>query len=155
MHIAMNSVDFLDVKKSYVNECCKCLKLETELLKKKDFIEKEINEFKAQSQEKNTVITKLKEMIKSLMEKEGVENVKKDIDEIETINIELDHTMKNELRKLKGKDVVDNAVSKPIAITIAPGMFKINLEPLPLKLLNNREAHMDYLKHTREQTAIS
>ncbi|GJW40005.1 retrovirus-related pol polyprotein from transposon TNT 1-94 [Tanacetum coccineum] len=225
MHIAMNSVDFLDVKKFCVNECCKCLELETELLKKKDFIEKEINELKAQSQKKNTVIRKLKEMIKSLMEKEGVENVKKDIDEIETINIELDHSvakllsenenlrkerehlksnfkdqfdsikqtrvrskehsdslisqintksvknsdlnaqlqekvfaiaaMKNELRKLKGKDVVDNAVSKPIATTIAPGMFKINLEPLPLKLLNNRKAHMDYLKLSENKLLLS
>ncbi|GKD28817.1 hypothetical protein Tco_1239595, partial [Tanacetum coccineum] len=63
-------------------------------------------------------------------------------------------SLKNELRKLKEKDVVDTAVSKPSATTIALGMFKINLEPLPPKLLNNREAHMDYLKHTREQTAF-
>ncbi|GKC45379.1 hypothetical protein Tco_1063101 [Tanacetum coccineum] len=39
MHIAVNSVDILDVKKSCVNECNKCLELETELLKKKDLIE--------------------------------------------------------------------------------------------------------------------
>ncbi|GKE13845.1 retrovirus-related pol polyprotein from transposon TNT 1-94, partial [Tanacetum coccineum] len=59
-------------------------------------------------------------------------------------------TLKNELRKLKGKNVVDNAISKP-ATTIAPGMYKINLEPLAPKLLNNREALMDYLKHIQEQ----
>nr|GEV96805.1 retrovirus-related Pol polyprotein from transposon TNT 1-94 [Tanacetum cinerariifolium] len=41
MHIAVNSVDILDVNKSCVDECNKCLELETELLKKKDFIEKE------------------------------------------------------------------------------------------------------------------
>ncbi|GJU65311.1 hypothetical protein Tco_1247146 [Tanacetum coccineum] len=40
VHIAVNSVDILDVNKSCVNECNKCLELETELLKKKDFIEK-------------------------------------------------------------------------------------------------------------------
>ncbi|GKB92474.1 hypothetical protein Tco_0964746 [Tanacetum coccineum] len=62
--------------------------------------------------------------------------------------------LKNELRKLKGKDVVDSAVSKPTATTIAPGIFKINLEPLPPKLLNNREAHMDYLNHILEHTAF-
>ncbi|GJQ92058.1 hypothetical protein Tco_0003197 [Tanacetum coccineum] len=82
MHIALNFIDIYDVNKSCVNECCKCLELEAELLKKKDFIEKE-------SQKKETVIRKLKERIKSLMEKEGVENVKKDIDEIETICWEL------------------------------------------------------------------
>ncbi|GKD80652.1 hypothetical protein Tco_1347491 [Tanacetum coccineum] len=42
VHIAINSVDILDVNKSCVNECCKCLKLETELFKQKDFIEKEV-----------------------------------------------------------------------------------------------------------------
>ncbi|GJU90926.1 hypothetical protein Tco_1303349 [Tanacetum coccineum] len=41
VHIVANSVDTLDVKKSCVNNCNKCLELETELLKKKDFIEKE------------------------------------------------------------------------------------------------------------------
>ncbi|GJW71528.1 retrovirus-related pol polyprotein from transposon TNT 1-94 [Tanacetum coccineum] len=41
-----------------------------------------------QSQEKDTVIRKLKDRIKSLSGKDNVENVKKDIDEIETINIE-------------------------------------------------------------------
>ncbi|GJS42096.1 retrovirus-related pol polyprotein from transposon TNT 1-94 [Tanacetum coccineum] len=46
-----------------------------------------------QSQEKDTVIRKLKERIESLSEKDGVENVKKDIHEIETINIELEHSV--------------------------------------------------------------
>ncbi|GJX90989.1 retrovirus-related pol polyprotein from transposon TNT 1-94 [Tanacetum coccineum] len=41
VHIAANSVDSLDVKKSCVNDCNKCLELETELLKKKDLIEKD------------------------------------------------------------------------------------------------------------------
>ncbi|GJR27617.1 hypothetical protein Tco_1103849 [Tanacetum coccineum] len=42
MHIAVNSVDILDVKKSCVNECNKCLELGTELLKKKILIEKDV-----------------------------------------------------------------------------------------------------------------
>ncbi|GJU05935.1 hypothetical protein Tco_1122365 [Tanacetum coccineum] len=40
VHIVVNSVDCCDVKKSCVNKCNKCLELETELLKKKDLIEK-------------------------------------------------------------------------------------------------------------------
>ncbi|GJX36073.1 hypothetical protein Tco_0247630 [Tanacetum coccineum] len=131
-----------ELPKSCVNDCKKCLELEIELLKKKDFIEKEtydklvksysnlekhyisleletqlnqeifqrenssenlnaptfnqlfeINELKAQSQAKDTVIRKLKERIKSLSEKDSVENIKKYIDEIETINIELEHSV--------------------------------------------------------------
>ncbi|GJT26395.1 retrovirus-related pol polyprotein from transposon TNT 1-94 [Tanacetum coccineum] len=33
-------------------------------------------------------------------------------------------------------------------------MFKIDLEPLAPRLLYNREAHIDYLKHTQEQAGI-
>ncbi|GKC21100.1 retrovirus-related pol polyprotein from transposon TNT 1-94 [Tanacetum coccineum] len=103
----------------------------------------EINKLKARSQGKDTVIRKLKEVIKSLSGKDSLGNVKKDIDEIETINIELEHNLnaqlqekvfaiialKNKLRKLKGKNVFNIAVSKPNA-TVAPGMFKLDLEAL-------------------------
>ncbi|GKC33351.1 hypothetical protein Tco_1040645 [Tanacetum coccineum] len=95
MHIAMNSMDILDVKKPCVNECNKCLELETELLKKKDLIEKDVydNLLKTQSPEKDTVVRKLKDRIKSLCGKDRVENVMKDIDEIESINIEMEHSV--------------------------------------------------------------
>nr|GFA43515.1 hypothetical protein [Tanacetum cinerariifolium] len=42
VHIAVNSVDSLDVKKSCVNDGNKCLELEAELRKKKDLIEKDV-----------------------------------------------------------------------------------------------------------------
>ncbi|GJR28986.1 hypothetical protein Tco_1105218 [Tanacetum coccineum] len=186
-------------KQNHVEECNKCLELETGLLKKKYFIEKEaydklvksysnlekhcislklatqlnqeifqrenssenlnattfnqlfeINELKTQSQEKDTVIRKLKERIKSLSGKDSVENVKKDIDEIETINIEPEHSVakllsktkfeKRTKQKVKGKNVVNTAVSKPNA-TIATGMFKVDIEPISPRLKNNRDAH--------------
>ncbi|GJR04334.1 hypothetical protein Tco_0527318 [Tanacetum coccineum] len=53
----------------------------------------ELNELKAQSQEKDTVIKKLKERIKSLSGKMDKDKIKQDLEEIETINIELDHTV--------------------------------------------------------------
>nr|GEW03284.1 hypothetical protein [Tanacetum cinerariifolium] len=86
-----------------------------------------------------------------LMEKEGVENVKKDIDEIETINIELELNLNAQLQEKVfaiAKSVVDTAVSKHAA-TIAPGMFSINVEPLAPQLLKNKDVHMDYIKHSR------
>ncbi|GKA72650.1 hypothetical protein Tco_0778866 [Tanacetum coccineum] len=73
-----------------VTECQKCLKLETELVKKKDFLF-ELSELKAQSQAKDTVIVKLKEKIKSLNGNVDENTVKIDMDEIETLNIELEH----------------------------------------------------------------
>ncbi|GJW88330.1 retrovirus-related pol polyprotein from transposon TNT 1-94 [Tanacetum coccineum] len=146
----------------------------------------ELNELKAQSQEKDTVIKKLKERIKSLSGKMNEDKIKKDLEEIETINIELDHrvskliaenehlkqtykqlydsikparirskeqcddlinqvnlksveisdlnaslqekvlvitALKDDLRKLKGKALVDNDVTKH---TIDPEMLKID-----------------------------
>ncbi|GJY30036.1 hypothetical protein Tco_0405803 [Tanacetum coccineum] len=270
VHIALSFVDILNVNKSCLDECNKFLELKTELLKKKDFIEKdvydnllksystlekhcislelttqlnreifhkenfrknqnaptfnqlfEINELKAQSQKKDTVIRKLKDRITSLSGNVSVENVKKDIDAIETIKIELEHSVakllsenenlrkeqehlkliykdqfdsirktrvqskehcasliaqinaksvenadlnaqlqenvfaiaatKNELRKLKGKNVFDTAVSKPIA-TIAPRISKLDIEPISHRLKNNRDAHEVYLKKTIENT---
>ncbi|GJV60069.1 integrase, catalytic region, zinc finger, CCHC-type containing protein [Tanacetum coccineum] len=54
----------------------------------------------------------------------------------------------------KGKEIVDIDAQIPSAITIVPGMFKLDLEPLAPRLLQNREAHIDYLKYTQEQANI-
>ncbi|GKC43846.1 hypothetical protein Tco_1061568, partial [Tanacetum coccineum] len=104
----------------------------------------------SKSQEKDTVIKKLKERIKSLSGKMDKDKIKQDFEEIETINIELDHRvtkliaenehlkqtykqfydsikpapLKNDLRKLKGKALADNAVTKH---TIDPNVVILDL----------------------------
>nr|GEV26013.1 hypothetical protein [Tanacetum cinerariifolium] len=55
----------------------------------------------AQSQEKDMVIRKLKESIKFSSGNENVENVKKDIDKLETINVELEHSVAKLISKNK------------------------------------------------------
>ncbi|GJU32156.1 integrase, catalytic region, zinc finger, CCHC-type containing protein [Tanacetum coccineum] len=52
------------------------------------------------------------------------------------------------------KEIVENVVHTPSATTIAPGMFKLDLEPLPPRLLQNREVHIAYLRNTQEQANI-
>nr|GEX12581.1 hypothetical protein [Tanacetum cinerariifolium] len=59
--------------------------------------------------------------------------------------------LKDELRKLKRKALVDNAVTTH---TIDPEMLKIDVEPLAPRLLNNRTSHSDYLRLTQEQAVI-
>ncbi|GJS44482.1 retrovirus-related pol polyprotein from transposon TNT 1-94 [Tanacetum coccineum] len=59
--------------------------------------------------------------------------------------------LKDDLRKLKGKALVNNAVTKH---TINPGMLKIDVEPITPKLLNNKTAHSAYIKHTQEEAAV-
>nr|GEW37268.1 hypothetical protein [Tanacetum cinerariifolium] len=51
----------------------------------------EINDLKARSQEKDTIIMKLKERLKSLSGNVKEEKPKRELEEIETVNIELDH----------------------------------------------------------------
>ncbi|GJS35247.1 retrovirus-related pol polyprotein from transposon TNT 1-94 [Tanacetum coccineum] len=177
----------------------------------------ELNNLKAELQAKDMTIKKLKAHIKRINETSTSESVKKDFDEIETINIKLEHrvtrliaenehlkqtykqlydsikpsrvrpkeqteslvnlvnqksvkisdlnaqlqnkvfvitTLKNDLRKLKGKDIVANAAQMSNAATIAPEMYKLDLIILAPKVKNNREAHEYYLKHTMEQAAI-
>ncbi|GJT49220.1 retrovirus-related pol polyprotein from transposon TNT 1-94 [Tanacetum coccineum] len=63
-------------------------------------------------------------------------------------------TIKNDLRKFKGKDIVDNSAQVSNTTTIAPGMYKLDPVILAPKVKNNREAHEYYLKHTMEQAAI-
>nr|GFA12807.1 retrovirus-related Pol polyprotein from transposon TNT 1-94 [Tanacetum cinerariifolium] len=116
-----------------------------------------INDLKAQSQEKDTIIMKLKKRIKSHSGNVKVEKIKREIEEIETINIELDHrvtklvaeTLKDTLSKLKGKAVVNEAVTLH---PIDTELLKIDVAPLAPKLRNNRTTHYDYLKHTQEET---
>ncbi|GJZ34202.1 hypothetical protein Tco_0579638 [Tanacetum coccineum] len=213
------------------NESCdKCFNLDAELLKSQnahnDLLKKffENNDLKAQLQDKDTTICKLKEIIKSMREKSKEENVNYDYCEIETKNVELENSvakllsenerlckeinhvkqvfkdqfdsikktrvrtkeqsdslidklnlksaenedlkaqiqdkvfvitsLKNDLRKVKGKEIVDIAAQIPSANTIIPGMFKLDLDPLAPRLLQNREAHIDYLKYTQEKANI-
>nr|GEW16686.1 retrovirus-related Pol polyprotein from transposon TNT 1-94 [Tanacetum cinerariifolium] len=134
VYVAMNFVDILDMSKSCVDECNKCLVLKTELLKKKDLIEKNVYH----------------KLLKSFFGKRFYPDLNAQLQE----KVLAIATLKNELRKLKGKTVVDNAVSTPIATTIAPGLFKINLEPLAPKLLKNKDAHINYINHSRDHADI-
>ncbi|GKD33660.1 hypothetical protein Tco_1249169, partial [Tanacetum coccineum] len=226
----MNSISLIgesvNMDRKRIESCDKCFNLEAELLKSQNAhndllkIVFENNDLKAQLEEKDTTICKLKEIIKSRKEKSKEENVNNDYCEIETKNVELENSvakllsenerlcneinhvkqvfkdqfdsikktrvrtkeqsdslidklnlkcaknedlkahiqdkvfvitsLKNDLRKLKGKEIIDIAAQKPSANTIVPGMFKLDLEPLAPRLLQNREAHIDYLKYTQE-----
>ncbi|GKB29795.1 retrovirus-related pol polyprotein from transposon TNT 1-94 [Tanacetum coccineum] len=63
-------------------------------------------------------------------------------------------SLKNDLRKIKGKEIVDIAAQIPSADTIVPVLFKLDLEPLAPRLLQNRDVHIKYLKYAQEQADI-
>nr|GEY25572.1 hypothetical protein [Tanacetum cinerariifolium] len=80
-------------------DMCKCLELEAEVVKKNDVYIELSRRFSNLEQHcislevvmQDTVISKLKEIILSLRENVNPAKVKKDINEIETISIELEH----------------------------------------------------------------
>ncbi|GJY60860.1 retrovirus-related pol polyprotein from transposon TNT 1-94 [Tanacetum coccineum] len=79
----------------------------------------ELSELKAQSQAKDTVIVKLKEQIKSLKGNVDENTVKMDMDEIETLNIELEHRVtklvaENEHLKQTYKQLYDSIKPKRV-----------------------------------------
>ncbi|GKC77587.1 retrovirus-related pol polyprotein from transposon TNT 1-94 [Tanacetum coccineum] len=59
--------------------------------------------------------------------------------------------LKDDLKKLKGKALVDNAITKH---TIDPEMLMIEVEPITPKLLNRKTAHSAYVKHTQKEATI-
>nr|GEZ31211.1 hypothetical protein [Tanacetum cinerariifolium]GEZ31239.1 hypothetical protein [Tanacetum cinerariifolium] len=59
--------------------------------------------------------------------------------------------LKDELKRLKRKALVDNVVTTP---TIALEMLQIDVERIAPRLWNNRTVHSDYLRLTQKQVAI-
>ncbi|GKA93527.1 hypothetical protein Tco_0815513, partial [Tanacetum coccineum] len=163
------------------NESCdKCFNLEAELLKSQnahnDLLKKlensvakllsenerlynEINHVKQVFKEQFDSIKKTcdhtKEQSGSLIDKLNLKSAEnKDLKAQIQDKVFVIMSLKNDLRKVKGKVIVDIAAPIPSANTIVPGMFKLDLEPLAPRLLQNREAHINYLKYTQEQADI-
>nr|GEW06290.1 retrovirus-related Pol polyprotein from transposon TNT 1-94 [Tanacetum cinerariifolium] len=176
----MNSISLID---EYVNveikrneSCDKCFNLEAELLKShnahndlsksmaKSILENErlcneINHVKQVFKEQYDSIKKTrvrtKEPCDSLIDKLNLKSAKnEDLKAHIQDKVFVITSLKNDLRKIKRKEIVDIAAQKPYANIIVSGMFKLDLVLLAPKLLQNKEAHIDYLKYTQEQADI-
>ncbi|GJW34436.1 integrase, catalytic region, zinc finger, CCHC-type containing protein [Tanacetum coccineum] len=62
--------------------------------------------------------------------------------------------LRKHIENLKGKNVVEKDVQSNNTKVIALGMFKLDLEPLSPIVLKNKDAHIDYIKHTQENADI-
>nr|GFB37328.1 hypothetical protein [Tanacetum cinerariifolium] len=114
----------------------------------------------SQIQEKETVILKLKEKIKS---SSGDVKERKCDELINKVNLksvevaDLNASLQEKVlvitalkEQLKGKAVLPKAVSSN---PIDPTLLQVDVVPLVPKLRKNRTAHIDYLKHTLEEAA--
>nr|GEV07095.1 hypothetical protein [Tanacetum cinerariifolium] len=128
---------FQDKMNDTVNECERCVTTETEL--QRDFIKRECydtlfkhyttfekhciylevdNQLKQELFQRNNLFSQLKRL-KSLSSNVKEEKIKRELEEIETINIELDHrvtklVVENELLKQTYKQLYDSIKSSPI-----------------------------------------
>nr|GFA69852.1 hypothetical protein [Tanacetum cinerariifolium] len=151
-----------NVNYDYVEVATKNVELENsvaKLISKNERLCNEINHVKQVFKEQFDSIKKkrvrTKEQSDSLIDKLNLKSAKNEDlkaqihDKVFAIT-----SLKNDLRKIKGKEIVDIAAQKPAANTIVLGMFKLDLVSLAPKLLQNRGAHIDYLKYTQEQANI-
>nr|GEW82085.1 hypothetical protein [Tanacetum cinerariifolium] len=165
--VVNSSVDNTSVN---MHEFIKCLKHETELLNKTDFIEKEISDklFRSYTTlEKHCISLEVDTQLnQEIFQRDNfVSNQSAlsfdqyfELDELKAQSQEKDMeqgliiaALRDELRKLKEKAIVDNAVTTH---NIDPEMLKVNVEPIAPRLLNNRTVHSDYLRLIPEQAAI-
>nr|GEU81243.1 hypothetical protein [Tanacetum cinerariifolium] len=79
----------------------------------------------------------------------SAEQVPKELPKVSMEKVLVITALKDNLRKVKEKAVVDDAVtSHPIDLE----MLKVDVAPLAPKLRNNRTVHSDYIRHTQEET---
>nr|GEZ63359.1 hypothetical protein [Tanacetum cinerariifolium] len=140
----------------------------------------EINDLKAQAQAKDSMILKLKEKLNSLNGDVKERKVKREVEKIETLNIELDHKItklaaENEHLKQTYKQLYDSIKSLRVRSKEQCDdlIHKVNLKsaevsdlnaslqekvlvdvaPLVTKLRKNRTARTNYIRHTQEEAA--
>ncbi|GKC48810.1 hypothetical protein Tco_1071555 [Tanacetum coccineum] len=158
MLTVMNSMslnnDFVNMKMQKCDSCEKCLNLDAELSKSKQAYS---DLLKNHSQlEKHCISLEVSMQLKQedfQNDKSCVNHNAVEIQEHFEIN-DLKDRLQEKTRPFVRKEIIENVVHTPSATTIAPGMFKLDLEPLPPRLLQNREVHIAYLRNTQEQANI-
>nr|GEV60578.1 hypothetical protein [Tanacetum cinerariifolium] len=97
-----------------------------------------------------TIVEVPKELLKISMVNSSLKKHKFHLASFDMEKVLVITAFKETLSKLKGKAVVNKAVTLH---PIDPELLKIDVAPLAPKLRNNRTAHTDYLRHTQEETA--
>ncbi|GJR94736.1 hypothetical protein Tco_0266910 [Tanacetum coccineum] len=173
VHICVNSLanltNYGKIEHDYIDEYTENLVLKVELAKMEHMVEKKVfNEVVLRcSRLKNRCVTlelKLQHQKESSLNNKPLNNQNApEIQEFFNINewqAKLEEKdvsiskLKKHIKNLKGKNVAKKDPTPNNAKVIAPGMFKLDLEPLSPKVLKNRDAHIDYIKHSQEHADI-
>nr|GEW22369.1 hypothetical protein [Tanacetum cinerariifolium] len=117
-----------------------CLELETELSKLKDKIQKDDHDSWVDNAKVKQHYKELYDSIK-IMPTKNIDHTTALLTENTNLKVQIN---------AKLKCVTIDSVTPKV---LAPGMYDIDVEPLPPRLRNNREVHLDYLKHLKESVA--
>ncbi|GJZ50975.1 integrase, catalytic region, zinc finger, CCHC-type containing protein [Tanacetum coccineum] len=143
VHICVNSLasrnDCREMQQSFIHEYNENLVLKVELAKKEHMVEKKFFD------EVVLKCSRLKNRSANLeLKLQHQKETKLDAKDVSIAKL------KQHIKNLKGKKVVEKDAPLNNAKVIAPGIFKLDLEPLAPKVLKNRDAHIDYIKHSWE-----
>ncbi|GJY33083.1 retrovirus-related pol polyprotein from transposon TNT 1-94 [Tanacetum coccineum] len=124
----MNSMSLIGESVNMDGKRKESCNLEAELLKSQNVFKEQFDSFKK-------ACVRTKEQSDSLIEKLNLkfaenEDLKAQLQD----KVFVTTSLKNDLRKIKGKEIVDIATQIPSTYTIVPGMFKLELEPLAPRL---------------------
>ncbi|GKB07554.1 retrovirus-related pol polyprotein from transposon TNT 1-94, partial [Tanacetum coccineum] len=171
VHTAVNSLaainDYKSMEQNYVDEYEENLKLQSELAKKNDMIDKAIyNELSNRcSRLKNWFISL---EIKLQQNKESFQNNEPPLNQnapkfkefftinefhaqLEAKNVSI-AKLKEHIANLKGKNVVKSVQNENNLYVVNSKVYKLDLPPLSPCIKNNRDAHVNYLKVTQDHT---
>ncbi|GJZ55877.1 hypothetical protein Tco_0611070 [Tanacetum coccineum] len=127
-------------------EQSRCLDLEAEISKLQNENQKDVNDEmirETQLQEKDNVIRNLKAQVSKMNDRSCETYNAKDVTDL----IEQNERVRVELEKVKQHYKEFDSV-KPKVLT--PGMYAIDVKPIPPPLKNNRSAHLNYINHLKE-----
>ncbi|GJV00616.1 retrovirus-related pol polyprotein from transposon TNT 1-94 [Tanacetum coccineum] len=169
VHTAVNSLaainDYKSMQQSFVDEYNETLVLKAELAKKNDMIEKVVyNELlKRCSRLKNWCISL---EIKLQQSKESFQNnipshyqdapefkeffiINELQAQLKANNVSIEK-LKEYIAHIKGKNVVESVQNVQNSNVVTSKVYKLDLQPLSPLVKHNRDAHVNYLKHTQE-----
>ncbi|GKB89278.1 hypothetical protein Tco_0961550 [Tanacetum coccineum] len=169
VHICVNSLatltNYAKMEQDYIDEYSKNLMVKAELAKKEHMVEKKLFDevvLRCSRLENCSVNLELKlqHQKESFLNKRPINNrnapeileffynnewqAKLDAKDVSIAKL------KKHIENIKGKNVVEKDAIPNNAKVITLGMFNLDLEPLAPRVLNNRDAHIDYIKHSRE-----
>nr|GEU53101.1 retrovirus-related Pol polyprotein from transposon TNT 1-94 [Tanacetum cinerariifolium] len=139
----LNVSRFSEMHEAYTVVQARCLELETELSKLKDKIQKDDHDvMETRSDADRTLdFRALDFQITQLTEKVSVLQEQNELFRVENAKV------KQHYKELYDSIKIMHSVTPKV---LAPGMYAIDVEPIPPRLRNNREVHLDYLKYLKE-----